>query len=303
MAVKKSGLGKGLDALFADAAVSTGGSQGAEQTLKNINAHGETAEDAVRYIDINDIAPNEDQPRKVFDEEKLLELADSIKKHGIIQPLVLRKTKTGYSLVAGERRWRAARLADLKEVPCIIKKLTDEENMLLAIIENMQREDLDPIEEAEGLDKMAHTYGLTQEQIAKSISKSRPYVTNSLRLLKLSEEVQRMVSAGSLSMGHARALLGMESEKQQKELADKIAREDLSVRAVEAAIRGKQPRRKPRKKTRRRDAEIERVENELKDVFGTKIILDHHGSSGRIEIEYYSRDELDRLIDMLRSVK
>lgn len=303
MAVKKSGLGKGLDALFADAAVSTGGSQGSEQNLKNINAHGETAEDAVRYIDINDIAPNEDQPRKVFDEEKLLELADSIKKHGIIQPLVLRKTKTGYSLVAGERRWRAARLADLKEVPCIIKKLTDEENMLLAIIENMQREDLDPIEEAEGLDKMAHTYGLTQEQIAKSISKSRPYVTNSLRLLKLSEEVQRMVSAGSLSMGHARALLGMESEKQQKELADKIAREDLSVRAVEAAIRGKQPRRKPRKKTRRRDAEIERVENELKDVFGTKIILDHHGSSGRIEIEYYSRDELDRLIDMLRSVK
>ena len=197
MAVKKSGLGKGLDALFADAAVSTGGSQGAEQNLKNINAHGETAEDAVRYIDINDIAPNEDQPRKVFDEEKLLELADSIKKHGIIQPLVLRKTKTGYSLVAGERRWRAARLADLKEVPCIIKKLTDEENMLLAIIENMQREDLDPIEEAEGLDKMAHTYGLTQEQIAKSISKSRPYVTNSLRLLKLSEEVQRMVSAGN----------------------------------------------------------------------------------------------------------
>lgn len=175
---KNRGLGRGLDALFADQAPVV-------EPEKEVVAEKPVEGNSVIYIDINNIKPNENQPRKVFDEEKIAELSASIIEHGIIQPLVVRKNRVGYEIVAGERRWRAARKAELKEVPCLIRDFTDEENMLIAIIENMQREDLNPIEEAEGLNQMIKTYGLTQEEVSKSVSKSRPYITNALRLLKL----------------------------------------------------------------------------------------------------------------------
>ena len=205
---RSRGLGRGLDALFADRE----SVRRPEETV--LSAEEETADgNAVHYIGINDIKPNSGQPRKNFNKEKIDELAASIVEHGIIQPLVVRKAVRGYEIVAGERRWRAARVADLKEVPCLIRDFTDEENMLVAIIENMQREDLDPIEEAEGLEKMISVYGLTQTEVSKGVSKSRPYITNSLRLLNLPQEIRSRVSEGLLSAGHARAILSAGSEE------------------------------------------------------------------------------------------
>ncbi|MFR7989026.1 MAG: ParB/RepB/Spo0J family partition protein [Anaerovoracaceae bacterium] len=290
---KNRGLGRGLDALFADQA----------PVARPEEEKGETAPagDQVMYIDINDIRPNENQPRKYFDEEKINELSASIVEHGIIQPLVVRKRKTGYEIVAGERRWRAARGAQLKEVPCLIREFSDEENMLIAIIENMQREDLNPIEEAEGLEQMIKTYGLTQEEVSKSVSKSRPYITNSLRLLKLPAEIRGFVAEGKLSSGHARALVPIEDKKVQAELCRKIIDEGLSVRKTEelASQKGK-PKKKPVKKTK--SADTIHVESELKDLYGTKVTINEKGKKGNIQIEYYGTDELNRLIDLLKSV-
>ena len=214
---KSRGLGKGLDALFGDVevALKKDDEKPPEQEAKD-DAPSSSEEGGIRYIDINYIRPNSNQPRKVFDEEKLSELADSIMSHGLIQPVVLRSADKGYEIVAGERRWRAARKIGLKEIPCIVKELSDEENMLLAIIENMQREDLNPIEEAEGLNQMIETYGLTQSEVSKSVGKSRPYITNSLRLLRLPEKLRNFVSEGSLSAGHARALVSVEDEKSRR---------------------------------------------------------------------------------------
>ena len=198
---KTRGLGKGLDALFGDAEVTL--QSRAEKNSKNEDEKTEDPKQKIEknertgggidYIDINDIKPNSNQPRKTFDEDKLNELAASIEEHGLIQPLVLRKAEKGYEIVAGERRWRAARKIGIREIPCIVRELTDEENMLLAIIENMQREDLNPIEEAEGIRQMIDTYGLTQEEVSKSVGKSRPYIANSLRLLRLPETVRKYV--------------------------------------------------------------------------------------------------------------
>ena len=302
---KKAGLGRGLDALFADAApveetrrpADAGGGKKSSEAADTEN------EDRVLYIDINDIRPNSEQPHKNCDEVKLGELASSIKSNGVIQPLIVRESSSGYELVAGERRWRAARLAGIKEVPCIVRKLTEEQKTLLTIIENMQREDLDPIEEAEGLNRMAETYGLTHEEIAKSVSKSRADITNSLRLLKLPEAIRNMVSEGLITKGHARALLAVDNEGRQLQIAEEIVAEDLSVRATEKLVKGKQVRRKPRKKIIRKPADIAQVEGELKDIFGTKVKLEHKAGKGVISIEYYSKDELDRLIEMLRSLK
>ena len=306
MASKKGGLGRGLDALFGDAGVSFREPKGNEIKETSEKTAAETkkklAEGELILVDINDIAPNPDQPRKNFNEEKLKELADSIRSQGVIQPLVLTPVTGGYQIIAGERRWRAARIAGIKEVPCIVRKLTDEQKSLLTIIENMQREDLNPIEEAEGLNKMAEAYGLTHEQIAQSVSKSRADITNSLRLLKLPAAIRNMVSDGLISKGHARALLAVENEERQLQIAEEIVAEDLSVRATEKLVKGKQIRRKPRKKVVRRSADIAQVEGELKDIFGTKVRLEHRAGKGVISIEYYSKDELDRLIEMLRSL-
>ena len=252
-------------------------------------------------IDINEIKPNHNQPRKTFNEEKIEELADSILEHGIIQPLVVRKNGSSYEIVAGERRWRAARKASLDRVPCIIREFSDEENMLIAIIENMQREDLNPIEEAEGINQMIMTYGLTQDQVSKSVSKSRPYITNSLRLLKLPDEIKDLVSDGRLTTGHARALVNVKSKALQAQICKKIIEDGLSVREVEKLVarEGKNVK-KPLKKEKSPDTR--NVESELKHIFGTKVSISQKGKKGKIELEYYSKEELNRLIDMLKSV-
>lgn len=309
---KTKGLGRGLDALFGDAEVTPAAS---EQRAKNNRAERsdkkETndqektpSEGGVIYVDINDIMPNTSQPRKMFDEEKLQELAESIRQHGLIQPIVLRKAEIGYEIVAGERRWRAARIIGLKEIPSIVKELTDEENMLLAIIENMQREDLNPIEEAEGIQQMIETYGLTQEQVSVSVGKSRPYITNSLRLLKLAPRVQELTAQTIISMGHARALAAIEDEEKQIALAERIAEEGLSVRQTETLAKGNKTasKKKPAKK-KRKTADEKRVEEDLKNVLGTRVNLLRNGRRGKIEIEFYSKEELERLIELLKSLE
>ena len=218
---RAKGLGKGLDALFGDAEVAPAAKKPTQKKKQTaVKTEESPSEDSgVLYVSIDDIKPNSSQPRKTFDEEKLEELAASIERHGVIQPLVLRRLGKGYEIVAGERRWRAARIAGLKEIPCIVKELSHEENMLLAIIENMQREDLNPIEEAEGIRQMIDTYGLTQEQVSYSVGKSRPYISNSLRLLKLPDKVQELAAEGKISTGHARALAGVKNRQTQIELA------------------------------------------------------------------------------------
>lgn len=290
---KKKGLGRGLDALFADQAPVLEKAEAAEEKQK-------ADENSVVYIGIEQIKPNVNQPRKKFNEERIAELAESILKHGIIQPLVVRRSGAFYEIVAGERRWRAARRADLEKVPCIIREFTDEENMLIAIIENLQREDLDPIEEANGLNQMIKKFGMTQEEVSKSISKSRPYISNSLRLLKLPEYIQELVSEGKLSMGHARALISVEDPKLQSEICSKIVKDGLSVRDVEKVVaQNTRPRRKRAKRVKSPDTV--RAENRLKEIYGTRVSIDSTGKKGSIRLEYYSSDELNRLLDLLIS--
>ena len=300
---KAKGLGKGLEALFGDAEVAPVEKKptaGKKQT-KETTVESPSEESGVLYVSIDDIRPNAAQPRKNFDEEKLEELAASIERHGVIQPVVLRRLGKGYELVAGERRWRAARIAGLKEVPCIVKELSDEENMLLAIIENMQREDLNPIEEAEGLKKMIETYGLTQEQVSYSIGKSRPYITNSLRLLKLPGRVQDLTAEGKITTGHARALASVKSQQKQIDLAIRAAKEGLSVRQIENLAReAKEPT--VRAKRKPKTADEKRVEEDLRKALGTKVSLSRKGKKGKIEIEFYSSEELERLIELLKSL-
>lgn len=310
---RKTGLGRGLDALFADVAPieeekdhapEAGSDKDGQETGKDAAGN----EDRVLYIDINDIRPNHAQPRKHFDEEKLAELARSIRANGVIQPLIVRESANGYELVAGERRWRASRLAGLKTVPCIIRNFDDRQNAIVAIIENMQREDLNPIEEALGLKAMTERYGFTQEQVSESLGRSRTYITNSIRLLKLPEEIQRYVSSGQMSAAHGRTLINIPDANKQRELAEKIIRNDLSVRATERLaekIKDElRPERKKRKKASDEDAaraaEIVAVERELMTLTGTKVHISGDGSKGKIELEYYSLDELNRLIDALR---
>lgn len=303
-AVKKGGLGRGLDALFADVPVKEPVGSVSERKA-GLDTKGTAIEvngDSVKYIKIHDIMPNVNQPRKTFNEEKIEELAASIKEHGIIQPIVVRKHKSGYEIVAGERRWRAAMKAELNSVPCLIRELDDEQNMLIAIIENMQREDLNPIEEAEGLKQMTETFGMTQEQVSKSVGKSRPYITNSMRLLKLPEYIRKSISEGELTAGHGRALITVSDEEKREKLWKKIIREDLSVREAEKLVssEGKEKKKTPLKK--RKSPDVTRVEEELKTVLGTKISINGNTNKGKIEIDFYSRDELERLIEMLKSL-
>ena len=298
MAAKKGGLGRGLGALIADAAPV----EITPTNKKTTTAEEPASGDSVRYIKTFDIMPNENQPRKTFDEEKLQDLANSILEHGVIQPIILRKKGKSYEIVAGERRWRAAIKAGLTEVPCLVRELDEEQNMLIAIIENMQREDLNPIEEAEGISRMVETFGMTQDAVSKSLGKSRPYITNSLRLLKLPDYVRDLVSEGKLSAAHGRTVITIEDEDARKKLCDKIVKEGLSVRETEklAAEIGK-PKKKPVKKTK--NANVAKVERELKDALGTKVNINQKGNKGKIEIEYFSKDELERLLEMLKSLR
>lgn len=293
-AKKNRGLGRGLDALFAEQAPIMPDNR--VETEEKSNSH---VGDKVLYIDINDIKPNAEQPRKTFDKEKISELSQSIIEHGIIQPLVARKSGKHYEIVAGERRWRAAREAELSVVPCIVRQFSDEENMLVAIIENMQREDLNPIEEAMGLEQMISAYGMTQEEVSKSVSKSRPYITNTLRLLKLPEEIKALVSEGKISTGHARALITVKNKTKQEELCKKIIKDGISVRDVERlASEEKKTRKKPLKRVKSPDTL--NVERELKEIYGTKVTINSRGNKGTVELEFYSKDELNRLIDLLK---
>lgn len=289
---KNRGLGKGLEALFADVEI-------------EIGEEGKSKKDgSIEYINVHDIKPNRSQPRQNFSEEKIDELADSIKTHGLIQPIVLRQLSTGYEIVAGERRWRAAIKAGLKEIPGIIRVLSDEQNALMAIIENMQREDLNPIEEAMGLEKMASNFGLTQEEISKGIGKSRPYVANAMRLLKLPKSIQEMVVEGLLTGGHARVLAGLKDEEEIVKAAKKCIEQGWTVRDIESySQKNSSESGKHKAKARSKNRDLLNLEDELKDTLGTKVNIVVGAKKGKIEIEYYSRNELDRLIELLQSLK
>lgn len=325
---RKTGLGRGLDALFADAAPINEEEYEApipeveekketkvkkNNTTKRTNvrdtnvASEEDVTDRIIYVDINDIKPNHDQPRKHFDEDKLNDLAKSIEENGVIQPLVIRKYENGYELVAGERRWRASRIAGLKKVPCIVRDFDEKQNMIVAIIENMQREDLDPIEEALGIQAMTKRFDFTQEQVATSLGKSRAYIANSLRLLKLPEWIQNHISEGKLSAAHGRTIINIEDADKQKEICEKVIKGGLSVRATEKlADKAKddiKPERKKRKKSTSKSSEIIAVESELRAVLGTKVVIAGDEKQGKIELEYYSLDELNRLIELLRECR
>lgn len=280
MAKKMSGLGKGLGALMLENATD-------EMLTEN-------------ELLINEIIPNRDQPRKTFDEAALEELAQSIKQHGVLQPLLVRPIPSGgYQLVAGERRWRACRIAGLNKVPVVIKELTDTETMEIAIIENLQREDLNPIEEAEGLQALIDKCGYTQEEVAVSVGKSRPAIANSLRLLRLPQEVRDMTKNGDISAGHARALLAFDNEAMMLEAAKNIVSNKMTVRDVERLAKIKETDEPRRRRTRRRDSFYDEVELSLSETLGRKVKVYTGRGSGTLEIEFYSQEDLKELANKL----
>ena len=298
-APKARGLGRGLESLFSDTEIISE-KVTIEETVDSSEGSSKK-EGGILYLDINDIKPNSKQPRKSFNEEKIEELANSIKEHGLIQPIMVREAQIGYELVAGERRWRAARKAGLKKIPAIIRELDEQQNMIIAIIENMQREDLNAMEEAEALSDMMGTFGMTQEEVARSVGKSRSYIANSLRLLKLPESVRQMVREGELSGGHARAFAGMKEEKEQIEAAKKAVELGWSVREAEnyTGMKNEKPSARRRKKADVKGSEIVELEIKLKEILGTKVNIEHKDKRGKIEIEYYSEEELERLVELL----
>ena len=301
MPIKKKGLGKGLDSLIPD-----------NKSMKSVTSEKtvESKEDAeaksgVQVMKINEVEPNRDQPRKNFDEDALLELSDSIKQFGVLQPLLVRKRKDYYEIIAGERRWRAAKLAGVKEVPVIVKEYTDQEILEIGLIENIQRENLNPIEEAIAFKRLLEEFNLKQDEVAERVSKSRTAVTNSMRLLKLSDKVQQMIIDDMISTGHARALLAIDDPELQYTLANKIFDEKLSVRETEKLVKEIKNPKKPKEKKVMENAFIyQDLEEKMKGVFGTKVSIASKGKGkGKIEIEYYSDDELEHLFDMMMSIK
>ena len=260
----------------------------------------------VRYVKLAQVEPNREQPRKTFNEEKIDELAASIREHGVIQPLLVQKKDDYYEIIAGERRWRAARKAGVKELPVIVRDYTPMEVVEISLIENIQREDLNPIEEAQAYRRLLEEFDLTQEQVAAKVSRSRSAVANFLRLLNLGNEVQEMVMSGQLSEGHARALLPIENQDVQKTLADQIVKEKLTVRETEKLVRSliEPSARRTRQANPEKEALLSHISEQLRHILGTKVAIKSAGKSrGRIEIEYYSDDELDRLIDLLKNVQ
>ena len=253
---------------------------------------------------INMVEPNRDQPRRNFEEDALLELADSIKQYGVLQPLIVRKRNDYYEIIAGERRWRAAKMAGVKEVPVIIKEYNEQEILEIALIENIQRENLNPIEEAMAFKKLLEEFNLKQDEVAERVSKSRTAVTNSMRLLKLDQRVQQMIIDDMISTGHARALLAIDDPEQQYMLANKIFDEKLSVRETEKLIKEiKNPKKKKEKKVIENAFIYEDIEDKMKQVLGTKVHVASKGKGkGKIEIEYYSDKELERMFDMIMSI-
>lgn len=279
MAVKKGGLGRGFDSLFLD------------------NTALETGNSAIT-LNIDDIEPNRAQPRKAFDEKGLNELAESISQYGVLQPLLVRPRKDGsYQIVAGERRWRAAKMAGLKEVPVTVRDLSDDETAAIALIENLQREDLNPIEQAQGLSELIESYGLTQEEAAYRVGKSRPAVANILRLLKLPDDIREMVVQGKISEGHARAILGFENEDDMRYAAALIVKDRATVRDIERMAKSKSAK-KPRnvKKASKRDVYFDEVELSLSQTLGRRVKINvSPGGSGRMEIEFFDKEDLKKI--------
>lgn len=287
------GLGRGLDAMIPPTVKSS-----AKEVTK-VEVESSSSETLVK---ITKVEPNREQPRKNFDEDALIELSESIKQHGLIQPIVVQDRKDHYEIIAGERRWRAAKLAGLKEVPVIIKNLTEQEIVELSLIENIQREDLNPIEEAQAYKKLMTEFHLKQDELAEKVSKSRTAVTNSMRLLKLCDNVQRMVIDEKLSTGHARALLAIEDEETQYSIAEQIFDQKLSVRDVEKLVKNlnKPPKEKKTNETKI-DFIYEDITEKLKSELGTKVsIVAKEDGSGKIEIDFYSHEELDRILDIIQ---
>lgn len=286
------GLGKGLDVMIPNI---VGESKEKKQKAEAQQKSAETT------VAITKVEPNRKQPRKFFDEDSLQELADSIKQFGLLQPILVQDRKDYYEIIAGERRWRAARLAGLKEVPVIIKNYSDQEIVEIALIENIQREDLNPIEEAQAYKRLLEEFHLKQDEVAERVSKSRVAVTNSIRLLKLSEKVQQMVIDDMISTGHARALLAVEDEEEQYALAQKIFDEKLSVREIEKIVKNLH---KPSKTKKMDDKTMQAIyldiEEKLKQKLSTKVVVSSKGEgTGKIEIEFYSHEDLDRILDMI----
>ena len=281
MAKKQSGLGKGLCALMLENSVD-------EMVATN-------------SLPLTEIVPNKEQPRKTFDEGALEELADSIKQHGVLQPLLVRPLPSGgYQLVAGERRWRASRIAGLKEVPVVVKELSDIETMEIAIIENLQREDLNPIEEAEGLQALIDRCGFTQEEVATSVGKSRPAIANALRLLKLPSEVREMTKNGEISAGHARALLAFDNEAMIYEVAQNIVKNNLTVRDVERLAKTSEAQTSTtRRKSKKRDSFYDEVELSLTEILGRRVKVYNGRDKGTLEIEFYSTEDLKNIANKL----
>lgn len=278
----KKALGRGLGALI-------------EQNVDKSNG--------IIELKLNDIEPNVDQPRKHFDDEKLLKLSESIKEHGVVQPIIVRKDGPIYRIVAGERRWRAARIAKMDTIPAIIKDLTEKEFMEVALIENLQREDLNPIEEAEVYEKLIKEYNMTQEEISKIVGKSRPAIANSLRLLNLNDEIKKALINGDITEGHGRSLLSIENPEKQTKVLDEIVKNKLSVRDTEKLVKKiNSSRTVSKRNVKQLSPEFEKIEDNLRNILGTKVKLIHQAKKGKILIEYYSNEELDRIIDLLNSV-
>lgn len=300
MAAKTRGLGKGLDLLIPDA---VGEAKAKKQTEEKVpESSGErTAQETI--VKITSVEPNRKQPRKNFDEDALQELSDSIKQVGLIQPILVQDRKDHYEIIAGERRWRAAKMAGLKEIPVIIRDYSEQEIMEISLIENIQREDLNPIEEAQAYKRLLTEFNLRQDEVAERVSKSRAAVTNSIRLLKLNEKVQQMVVDEMISTGHARALLAVENPEEQYTIAQQVFDERLSVRDVEKLVKNLHRTVKPKKKAvddKALEAIYQDIEEKLKTRLSTKVTVIPKGEGiGKIEIEFYNHEDLDRLLDII----
>ncbi len=289
----KKGLGKGLGSLFSDTDI--------KEVTSSPKANEKKAGGDITAVKLSLIEPNKKQPRSYFDDEKIEVLAASIKDHGLIQPIIITPTKNGmYKIVAGERRWRAAKKANLKEIPALIREYNDEQVAEIALIENLQRENLNPIEEAVGYNLLMEEFNLTQEVISQRVGKSRSAVANSLRLLTLDSNIQKLIINGSLTSGHARAVLSVEDKDMRAALAKKIIDDNLNVRQAEALAKELQKKTPDKKKKEKEksayDIEIENIQNRLSSSLGTKVNINHGAKKGKIEIEYYGNEDLDRIL-------
>ena len=305
----KKGLGKGLGAIFGEDVVK----ENKEETEKKAKAEAKAAEEMdekgrILMLKLDLVQPNKEQPRKTFDEEKINELAESIKNYGVLQPLLVQKNDSFYEIIAGERRWRAAKEAGLKEVPAVLKEYSKQEAMEISLIENVQRADLNPIEEALGYRQLIDEFGLTQEEIAVRVAKSRTAITNTMRLLKLDEQIQNMLVQGVITSGHARALLSFEDTQMQLKAAKEILDKKLSVRETERLVKRLQKEASGEKKEEKKKDETlaliyQDLEDRMKSVMGTKVSIHNKDKNkGRIEIEYYSEAELERIVEMIESI-